>query len=146
MSLTGKERKLNGHDFLSLYDDVTKRIELNRESMLRAERRAAGMGEKAEKWAADYQDKLYEENEELIRIRYMIESAINNCRCSETERCVLFKRYIQGQKWKVIADEMLYSVQHLHRLNRSALMKVIVPDKWQSDGSCDKKRAFFIYN
>ncbi|MBQ8781556.1 MAG: hypothetical protein IJZ72_07795 [Oscillospiraceae bacterium] len=137
---------MNGHDFLSQYKAVTKRIELNRESMLRAEKRARELGGKAEQWASDYQDRLYEETEELIKLRYMIENAVACCRCSENERNVLFKRYIQGKKWTEIADEMLYSVQHLHRLNRSALLKVIVPCKWQTDGGFDKKSAYFIYN
>ncbi|MBQ8826318.1 MAG: hypothetical protein IJ007_04430 [Oscillospiraceae bacterium] len=126
---------MNGYDFLSQYIPVCERIRLNKESMLRAEHRSSELGGKAEKWSSDYQDRLYAETEELIKLRYVMENCVERCRCSETEREVLFKRYIQGKKWTEIAAEMLYSLQHLHRLNVSALKKIKVPSEWQSDST-----------
>ena len=94
MILLRKENGLNEHDFLSQYISVCERIRFNKESMLRAEHRAAELGGKAEKWASDYQDRLYSETEDLIRLRYVIENTVERCRCTETEREVLFKRYL----------------------------------------------------
>ena len=137
---------MNGYEFLSQYIPVCERIRMNKESMLRAEKRSAEFGGKAEKWAGDYQDRLYSETEELIKLRYLIENTVERCFCTENERKVLYKRYIQGKKWTEIADEMLYSLQHLHRLNVSALKKIRIPSEWQSDSSFGKKSSIFMYN
>ena len=125
-----KERILQAHEFLQQYGTVTKEIAFKKSCMLRAEKDAVHGG-KAEKWASDYQDRLYAETEELIRLRFMIENAVEKCPCSQTERQVLYKRYIEGRKWTEIASEMLYSVQHLHRLKESALLKLCVPREFK---------------
>lgn len=74
-----------------------------------------------------YQDLLYEENERLIAKKFAIELAIERCHCSETEREVMYRRYILSEKWSEISDAMMYSIQHLHRLNKKALKKVVIP-------------------
>ena len=81
----------------------------------------------AENCLSDYQDKLYLENEELYKLRYAIEKAVDNCWGSETEHEILTRRYIFCEKWYDIADEMNYSLQHIHRLHNSALKKINVP-------------------
>ena len=39
----------------------------------------------------------------------------------ETERQLLFERYIKCAKWEDIAEEMGYSLQHIHRLHNKAI-------------------------
>lgn len=115
-------------EFLSQYEIIKKRIKLNREYILKAEREAMECGSmKLNEITSRYQDLLYEENERLIAKKFAIELAIERCPCSETEREVLYRRYILSEKWTEIAEAMMYSIQHLHRLNNKALKKVVIP-------------------
>ncbi|MCI5905629.1 MAG: hypothetical protein MRZ61_10865 [Oscillospiraceae bacterium] len=119
---------MTAKEFLSQYGVAVKRIKLNRERMLNAERTAEETGRRSfYGYVSDYQDRLYGENEELIKLKISIELAVEKCPCTETEREVLYRRFILCEKWGEIADEMLYSLQHLHRLEKSALAKVRVP-------------------
>lgn len=119
---------MTAKEFLSQYGVAVKRIKLNRERMLNAERTAEETGRRCfYGYVSDYQDRLYGENEELIKLKISIELAVEKCPCTETEREVLYRRFILCEKWGEIADEMLYSLQHLHRLEKSALAKVRVP-------------------
>lgn len=115
-------------EFLSQYEIIKKRIKLNREYILKAEREAVECGSrKLYEAVSRYQDLLYEENERLIAKKFAIELAIERCPCSETEREVMYRRYILSEKWSEISDAMMYSIQHLHRLNNKALKKVVIP-------------------
>ncbi len=115
-------------EFLLQYKDVIVRIKLNREKMLKAEREAREcMSSKMCVYLSEYQDRLYEETEELIKLKYAIELAVERCPCSETERQLLYRRYILCEKWTDISAEMLYSIQHLHRLNNKVLKLIKMP-------------------
>ena len=37
---------------------------------------------------------------------------------------ILYKRYVQYKEWTQIADELAYSIQHIHRLHGRALLRV----------------------
>ncbi|MCD7731678.1 MAG: hypothetical protein LUI05_09335 [Oscillospiraceae bacterium] len=119
---------MEAKEFLLQYMDALRRIELNRKRIESTEHIAAEVCRRNfYAYASEFQDKIYEENEELIKLKISIELAIERCPCSETEREVLYRRFILGEKWEQVAGDMLYSVQHLHRLENSALKKVKVP-------------------
>lgn len=46
------------------------------------------------------------------------------------EREVLTRRYILGQKWEQIADEMHMAVRSVHRYHGLALQQVRIPEGW----------------
>lgn len=119
---------MTAKEFLSQYGVAVKRIKLNKERMLNTEQTAKETDRRSfYGYASDYQDRLYGENEELVKLKISIELAVEKCPCTETEREVLYRRFILCEKWEKIAGEMLYSLQHLHRLEKSALTKVRVP-------------------
>lgn len=99
---------MTNKEFLSQYKDVIRLIKMNEERMQRN----------------GYSDSLCEENEELMRLKFLIEDAIVKSRCSIIERTILWKRYIEGKKWETIAEETIYSLQHVYRINRTALSKI----------------------
>lgn len=109
---------MTSKEFLSQYKNVTRLIAVNEEIMKRD----------------GYSSSLCEENEELIKLRVSIEKSIDNSSCNAVERAVLRKRYIESKTWEQISQELLYSVQHLHRLNKAALGKVTF-----------KKRNCFVF-
>ena len=37
---------------------------------------------------------------------------------------ILHKRYIQGEKWEDISEELAYELQHIHRLHKKAIYAV----------------------
>ena len=49
-----------------------------------------------------------------------ITAAINSMP-EEQYRSILYKRYVQGKKWDIIAQEMNYSKRDLHRKHKKAL-------------------------
>ena len=119
---------MTAKEFLSQYGVAVKRIKLNNERMLNAERTAKETDRRSfYGYVSDYQDRLYDENEDLINLKMSIEREVGICPCTEMEREVLYRRFILCEKWEKIAGEMLYSLQHLHRLEKSALTKVRVP-------------------
>ena len=110
---------MTSKEFLSQYKAVVRLIAVNEEIMKRD----------------GYSASICEENEELIKLRVSIEKAIDNSSCNALERAILRKRYIEGKTWEKISNELLYSVQHLHRLNRAALGKISF-----------KKCGYFIFS
>ena len=99
---------MTSEKFLSQYKAVVRRIAVNEEIMKRD----------------GYSASLCEENEELIKLRFSIENSIDKSTCNMLERAVLRKRYIESKPWEQISKELLYSVQHLHRIKKSALSKI----------------------
>ncbi len=126
---------MTAKEFLMQYGEAKDRIRINRERMLNAEKTARELDRRsAELYISEYQDRLFTENEELLRMIFYAERAVELCQCSENEREVLTRRFIFREKWEKIADEMLYSVPHLHRLNKSALSKLKLPEEYLGDG------------
>lgn len=123
-----EESAMDQKEFLSQYGIIAGRIKLNKIKISDTENQLKEhFFRGAENCLSDYQDKLYLENEELYKLRYAIEKAVDNCWGSETEHEILTRRYIFCEKWYDIADEMNYSLQHIHRLHNSALKKINVP-------------------
>jgi DNA-directed RNA polymerase specialized sigma subunit len=67
-----------------------------------------------------------------IDYRAGVEAAISGL--TGIEQVIMRARYIEGKRWKVIADEFSYSIQHIWDLHGRALEKIRVnPSK-----NCDK--------
>lgn len=99
----------------------------NRSLMISAERRAWEFCSRSYfEYTSEFEDGLWAENEELAREMAEVENAVWQV-TDEKCREVLWKRYIWGRKWAEIAEEMLYSEQHIHRLHKKALEMVAVP-------------------
>lgn len=124
---------MTAKDFLSLYREAEEKILQNREKMLSAERRAWEIcSRKYFEHASEFEDRLWEENEELACVMADIERTVG--RLSEGNlKEVLWGRYIEGRKWADIAEKMCYSEQHIHRLHKKALGQVVVPMKYNAD-------------
>ena len=116
-------------EYLSYYNNFSSKIRLNRDKIASAEalRNEFVFVPRIQNDISDYQDRLYEDTENLVRIRFQIEHFINNCPCTDTEKEVLQRRYILSQTWESISEIMLYSVQHLHRIEAKALKKIHMP-------------------
>lgn len=41
-----------------------------------------------------------------------------------TYKMILHKRYVQGEKWEKIGEELNYGCQHIHRLHKAAVVEV----------------------
>lgn len=114
-----------------MYRAAEKKILQNREQMNSAERRAWEIcSRRYFEYTSEFQDKLWEENEELACRMADIEKALehipNGC-----GKDILRERYINGKKWNEITEIMCYSEQHVHRLHKKALDMVIVPIKYR---------------
>ena len=122
---------MTAKDFLTLYKADEKKVLQNRSRMLSAERRAWEICSRNYfEYTSEFEDRLWAENEELACEMAEVEKAVGrlsdgNC------RQVLWERYISGKKWVEIAEEMLYSEQHIHRLHKKALGLIIVPMKYR---------------
>ncbi|MGN0587676.1 MAG: hypothetical protein ACI4JF_10350 [Oscillospiraceae bacterium] len=122
---------MNSKEFLLSYTLARKRIRLNREKLRRCEE-FVGSGERscAESAVSEYEDKLWLENERLSSLAFEAERTVKLGGFTETERELAERRYFLGQKWEDIAEEMCYSVQHLHSINRALLAKLTVPVRY----------------
>lgn len=74
------------------------------------------------------EDKLYKEGVEQVRKYKEIEYAIKQI-SDESERDVLFYRYIKGLGWWDIACNMGYSERHVKRLHGKALSHFLKKEK-----------------
>lgn len=122
---------MTAKDFLALYKKAENQILLNRRQMIKTERRAWELCSRSYfEYSADYEDRLWEENERLAQQMAEIERAIS--RISDKKESELLRlRYIDGKKWSEIAEEMLYSEQHIHRIHQKAIEKLILPLKYR---------------
>lgn len=48
-------------------------------------------------------------------------------------RDLLYKHYIQGEPWPLIADEMFFSTSHVFRLQKKALKLIKLPENYQDN-------------
>ena len=72
---------------------------------------------------ADYETELNNAVAEMVRCRKTAERLINSVE-DRTQREVLTRRYIIGQRWEDIACVMNYSRQHITRLHGYALQNM----------------------
>lgn len=72
---------------------------------------------------ADYETELNNVTAEMVRCRETAERMINSVK-DDTQREVLVRRYIIGQRWEDIAYTMNYSRQHITRLHGYALQNM----------------------
>lgn len=115
-------------EFLLSYALAKNRIRLNCDKMKRCEEFMRGEGRLRDHNAvSEYEDRLWLENERLRSLAFSAERCVKLGSFTEIERELAERRYFLGEKWEDIAEEMCYSVQHLHRINRSLLAKLAVP-------------------
>lgn len=121
---------MTAKDFLALYKEAENQILLNRQRMIKTERRAWELCSRSYfEYSADFEDRLWEENERLAKLMADIERVVNRI-SDKKEREVLTLRYIDGKKWSELAEELLYSEQHIHRIHQKALEKLILPPEY----------------
>lgn len=68
---------------------------------------------------------ISDETQELIRLKTEIKSAISKVKDYKCRR-LLQLRYIDFLTWEETAEQMLYSVVHIHRIHLQALDSVII--------------------
>lgn len=71
----------------------------------------------------DLQSELCEAVADLVDVTCDIARAISKVENYDYED-LLVKRYVLGEPWEKIAEEMNYSEQHIHRLHGEALKKI----------------------
>ena len=71
----------------------------------------------------DLQSELCEAVADLVDVTYDIARTISKVENYDYED-LLVKRYVLGEPWEKIAEEMNYSEQHIHRLHGEALKKI----------------------
>lgn len=71
----------------------------------------------------DLQSELCEAMADLVDVTCEISRAIRRINNYDYQD-LLVKRYVLGQSWEKIADDMNYSEQHIHRLHGEALKKI----------------------
>ena len=79
-------------------------------------------GERAILRVLEYEDRINAEIENLMQKRLEIEEVIDTI-SDETLREILKRRYLLYQKWELIAEEMHYGLQWVHKLHNLALVK-----------------------
>lgn len=68
---------------------------------------------------------------EMVKACEQVSSAIG-AMSAGYEREVLTRRYINGQKWEQIAEEMHMALRSVHRYHGMALHQVKVPEGWSN--------------
>ena len=74
---------------------------------------------------ADYETELNNAVAEMVRCRKTVEKLISSVE-DRTQREVLTRRYIIGQRWEDIAVRMNYSLPRVYQLHGSALNRIIL--------------------
>ena len=74
---------------------------------------------------ADYETELNNAVAEMVRCRKTAERLISSVE-DRTQREVLTRRYIIGQRWEDIAVRMNYSLPRVYQLHGSALNRIIL--------------------
>ncbi len=115
-------------EYLSDYKTSLAKIRLNQEKIRNMEelRKDFGTSQKTKCYIDEYQEKLYQEIENLYIKRFEIERFIVNSAINETEKEVLERRYILSQTWEEISEIMLYTAVHLHRIENNAMKKLLL--------------------
>lgn len=122
---------MTAREFLSLYRAAEEKILSNRRQMILTERRAWEVCSRSYfEYSSKYEDKLWEENEQLAETMAEIEKAVEKLTDGNGKQ-LLRLRYIEGKKWSAISEEMCYSEQHLYRIHQKALNQIWVPLKYR---------------
>lgn len=79
----------------------------------------------------DLQNEIVADMEALVALKSEIISSINAVPNIEY-RLILEKRYINGQPWPEIADDLGYKMRYLYKLHDRAVAQIIVPEKYAS--------------
>lgn len=72
---------------------------------------------------ADYETELNNAVAEMVRCRKTAERIISSVE-DRTQREVLTRRYIIGQKWEDIAFVMNYNIRHIYKIHGAALQSM----------------------
>ena len=72
---------------------------------------------------ADYETELNNAVAEMVRCRKTAERIINSVE-DRTQREVLTRRYIIGQRWEDIAECMSYNLRHVYKIHGAALQQM----------------------
>lgn len=119
---------MEAKEFLTLYGKCCERIAFDRQRMKETENLVRTLNSRgAGSYKQGYQFMLDAEADALVQLKSSAERAVMCSSCSDMEKEVLYQRYILQKKWSDISKEMLYSFQHLNRIERSGLKKVRVP-------------------
>lgn len=81
---------------------------------------------------ADMEVLLQDETDEFLKSLKEVRNFINLLN-DPTQRLIMQKRYLNYQKWEVIAADLGYSWQHIHRLHSKALNSLLIR-------TCDRMR------
>lgn len=84
----------------------------------------------------DLQSELCEAVADLVDVTCDIARTISKVENYDYED-LLVKRYVLGEPWEKIAEEMNYSEQHIHRLHGEALKK-----NFRRESKCDGMRVY----
>ena len=76
----------------------------------------------------DLEEELNRDIDALVDLKREIMGAIKKVENTE-HQTLLEMRYLSFMTWERIADDLDYSIQHIHRLHRQALEKISVPAK-----------------
>lgn len=119
---------MDAKEFLTLYGKCRERIDFDRRRMKETANLVRTLNSRgADSYKLGYQYMLDAESDALVQLKISAERAVMCSSCSDTEKEVLYQRYILQRKWSDISKDMLYSFQHLNRIERSGLKKVRVP-------------------
>jgi DNA-directed RNA polymerase specialized sigma subunit len=72
----------------------------------------------------DLENSINQRRTEIINARLVIERAIENVEKAELRK-ILYVRYVKGEKWEKIANEMNYNWRTVHKLHSRALSQII---------------------
>lgn len=130
---------MTAKDFLTLYKKAENKILFNRQQINKAEHKAWEIYSRSYFiYSADYEDRLWKENERLVELMLDIERAIDKI-SDIKEKEVLRRRYIDGKSWIELADELCYSVQHIQRIHKKALERLVLPLEYKNDDRAGEK-------
>lgn len=84
-------------------------------------------GSKQKKDLSDYAVKLEEVEQKIIQARYERICVFEDVRMAveamseEKEKTLLTYRYLRNMKWEDIAEKMMFSLQHVHKIHTKAI-------------------------
>lgn len=119
---------MDAKEFLTLYGKCCDRIKFDRRRMKETESLVRTLNSRsADSYKLGYRYMLDAESDAIVCLKQAAERALMSSGCTDIEKKVLYERYISQKKWSEIAGDLLYSFQHLNRLERSGLKKINVP-------------------
>lgn len=116
---------------LRLLAESTGAIRYDKDRVVTSLPQASGYEDKVIQ-IVDMEHKLLEDIAQLTEM-YITGEKIICSLADPTDRLILRMRYIDNMKWKEIASELNYSVDHIYYRHRHALKKIKINSIYQSD-------------